>query len=483
MIRRVVLLLFAAVVVVLGVCAVRTALLDPYTVSADPVDPAITAAPVTTERLQRALRFPTISFEQAGDFDQRPFQELHAYLATAFPGVHATLQREVVGGLSLLYTWAGSDPSLEPILLMGHLDVVPVEAEERWTHPPFAGVADSLVWGRGALDDKGSVLAILEAVEMLVSQGFTPRRTIYLAFGHDEEIGGHQGAAELARVIQQRTPRLAFLLDEGGMVTQGVVPGVERPVALIGVVEKGSVNVELSVHSPGGHSSMPPAHTAVGILSRAIIRLEGHPMPARLTPVSERTFATLAPDMPYVPRFLLANLWLFRPAVVAVMSQDPTAAAALRTTTAVTMVRGSPKVNVLPAVATATVNFRILPGDTPDDVVAHVRQVVADSSVQVRALGSGSHPSPVADYSSQEYRVVEKSIAQLFPRAVPVPFLMIAATDTRHYESLTRNVYRFAPFVATPDMLSSAHGTNERLRADDFVRGVRFYAQLLRNAQ
>jgi carboxypeptidase PM20D1 len=486
MIRRLLLGVLALALVLAVVCVARAARLRPYQVAAAAPDSALAQAPITVERFTAALRFPTISPDDRAAFDGQPFLALHEYLRAAFPRVHAQLTREVVGGYSLLYTWSGSDPALDPMLLMGHLDVVPVErgTESDWTHPPFAGeVADGFVWGRGTLDDKSSVIAILEAVELLLSQDFRPRRTIHLAFGHDEELGGHRGAGRLAAAIAGRTKRLAFLVDEGGVVSEGIVPGVSRPVAMIGVAEKAALNVELTVTAAGGHSSMPPRHTAVGILSRAITRLEEHPLPARLTPVSEEMFVRLAPEMAFGRRVLLANLWLVRPLLVSALARDDRVAATLRTTTAATMVSGSPKSNVLPLRARAIVNFRILPGDTPDDVVAHVRRVVADTAVHIAVSGRAIHPSPVADYRSPEYALLERTVGQLFPGAVPVPFLMIGGTDTRHYESLTRNVFRFNPIVATPDLVSGAHGTNERVRADDFVRGVRFFAQLIRNAQ
>jgi len=409
---------------------------------------------------------------------------LHDWVTTAFPNVSRRLTREVVAGYSLLYTWTGSDSTLDPFLLMGHLDVVPVErgTESRWTHPPFEGVvADSFVWGRGALDDKTSVIAILEAVEWLIGHGFEPRRTVYLAFGHDEELGGSSGAGQLAAILQARAGRLAFLVDEGGVIAEGLIPGVDRPVALIGVVEKGSIGVRLTVEQTGGHSSMPPRHTAVGILSQAITRLEANPMPARLTPVVEEMLLRVAPEMPLIARIPLANLWAFRPLIVRALQKNDRIGATLRTTTAATMVSGSPKENVLPIVARGLVNFRILPGDTPEMVLDHVRRTVDDTIVHVE--GRGREASPVADYKAPEFMVVEKTILQLFPRAVPVPFLMIGGTDTRHYEGLTRNVYRFNPIVATTELVSGAHGTNERVRADDFVRAARFYAQLIRNAQ
>ena len=483
-VRRIAAIAGAALLLFVVICVMRAMRLEPYRVDAPPVDADVAGASFTTERFTTALTFPTISTQDSATFDPAPFTELHTWIEDAYPNVTRRLTREVVAKYSLLFTWTGSDTTLAPVLLMGHLDVVPVEAgtESRWKHPPFAGVvADSFVWGRGTLDDKASVVAILEAVEWLLSQGFEPRRTIYLAFGHDEELGGFSGAAEIAAILKERAGKLAFLVDEGGVVAEGLMPGVSRPVALIGVVEKGSIGVNLTVERTGGHSSMPPEHTAVGVLSQAITRLEENQMPARMTPVVREMLLRVAPEMPLSMRLPIANLWAFRPVIVRALLGNPRTAAMLRTTTAATMVSGSPKENVLPIVARGLVNFRILPGDTPEDVLEHVRQTVADTSVHVE--GRGREASPVADYAAPEFKVVEKTIGQLFPEAVAVPFLMIGGTDTRHYEGLTRNVYRFNPIVATTELVSGAHGTNERVRADDFVRAARFFAQLIRNAQ
>jgi carboxypeptidase PM20D1 len=482
--RRIAAIAGAALLLFVVICVVRATRLEPYRVDAPPVDPDIAGAAITTERFRTALTFPTISTQDSAAFDPAPFTELHTWIEDAYPNITRRLTSEVVAKYSLLFTWSGSDTTLAPVLLMGHLDVVPIEAgtESRWKHPPFGGVvADSFVWGRGTLDDKASVIAIMDAVEWLIGQGFEPRRTIYLAFGHDEELGGFSGAAEIAAILKERAGRLSFLVDEGGVVAQGLMPGVNRQVALIGVVEKGSIGVNLTVERTGGHSSMPPDHTAVGVLSEAITRLEENQMPARLTPVVREMLLRVAPEMPFSMRLPLANLWAFRPVIVRALLGNPRTAAMLRTTTAATMVSGSPKENVLPIVARGLVNFRILPGDTPEEVLQHVRQTVADTSVHVE--GRGREASPVADYAAPEFGVVEKTIGQLFPEAVPVPFLMIGGTDTRHYEGLTRNVYRFNPIVATTEMVSGAHGTNERVRADDFVRAARFFAQLIRNAQ
>jgi carboxypeptidase PM20D1 len=483
-VRRRWLLASASLVGAIGaVCLWRALSLEPYVVTARAADTALLAG-VEVQRLREVLRLATVSPEDPNRFDSLPFLELQQLLVSAYPRLHQSLTRRVVNRYSLLYRWAGSDSSLEPVLLTGHLDVVPVDSAtlHRWRHPPFAGeVSDGFIWGRGVLDDKGSVVAILEAVELLLRQGYTPRRTVYLAFGHDEELGGQEGAVQLAAVLRQEVSRLAFLVDEGGAVGEGVVAGVERPVGLIGVAEKAAVNIELSVEQPGGHSSMPPRWTAVGVLARALTRLEEHPFELRLTPVVREMFLRLAPEMPFKARLALANLWLLEPLVLRQMAGDPRLAATLRTTTAPTILSGSTKANVLAGRATAVVNFRLLPGDTPEGVLARVRSVVGDSAVRLRLLGSGTAGGEVADYHGWEYRLLERIIAQVFPGVLPVPFLTVGATDARHYTSLTRNVYRFSPLRVTPELLESIHGSNERVAVPDFGRAVLFYAQLLRS--
>lgn len=483
--RRLALGIVVLLVALAAVMVARATSFTPPPQNVPPLDPKIAAAPVGTARFAGALRIPTISTEDSTRWDPKPFLDFHEYLRTAYPLVHGALAREVVNGYSLLYTWKGSDTTLAPMLLMGHFDVVPVEpgTESKWKYPPFSGtIADGAAWGRGALDDKVGVLSVLEAVEFLLSQGFQPRRTVYLAFGHDEELGGSHGAAQLSAAIQQRTPKLAFLVDEGGMISDGLLPGVSARVGLVGAVEKASNSIELSVERAGGHSSIPPKHTAVGVLANAITKLEENQMPARLTPVAERMFTSLAPYMGFGERVMVANLWLTRPLVVAGMLRDERAASMVRTSTAVTMVSGSPKQNVLPIRARAVVNFRVLPGDKPNDVMAHVVRVVDDTSVRARFLATPIDPSPVADYESAEFKLLGRTLAQVEPGALAVPFLLTGGTDTRHYEKLTRNVFRFAPVRVTGDLIAGAHGTNERIRETDFVRCVKFFAALIKAA-
>lgn len=380
--KKLILALVATLIVVAAVVLVRAAGLRSLQPEAPPPTTLDVDSAGAVERFAGAIRIPTVSHERVEDTDSAAFRAFHAYLTERYPRVHERLVREVVGGLSLLYTWEGSDPDAEPVVLMGHQDVVPVipGTEEDWTHPPYGGVlTDSYVWGRGAMDDKISVIAILEAVEALLADGFQPRRTFYLAFGHDEEVGGVRGAKAIAELLAARDAEpYAFVLDEGGAVARGMVPGVEGAVALVGIAEKGYVNLELVVEGQGGHSSTPPEQTNIGILAEAVSELEENQFPAELQGPARDMFAWLAPEMSFGARAAFANLWLFEPVVTRMLLSDPSTASMVRTTTAVTIVEGGVKANVLPIRARALVNHRIIPGETTRSVLERVRSVVDD---------------------------------------------------------------------------------------------------------
>lgn len=435
------------------------------------------------ERLGRALTFETVSHGH-GAVPEAALRGLHEYLVATFPGVHSTLKRETIGGFSLLYTWPGQDAAAKPYLLLGHQDVVPVEAgtEGKWTHPPFSGRVDGgFIWGRGALDDKVSVLGILEAVERLVQKGFRPRRTLYLAFGHDEELVGNGGAKRIAETLQQRGVRLDYVLDEGLLVTRGIMPGINRPVATIGLAEKGFLSVELLVEGTGGHSSMPPPRTVVGILARAVQRVEDHKLPAGLRPPVRQMFDYVAPEMALPMRVALSNLWLLKPLLTPVFAGKNSTNALIRTTTAATMLEGSPKANVLAQRARAVINFRVLPGDTTEMVIEHVRRVIDDPSVKVTAVAEDRvEPSPISSDETPAFRGVMRSVRAAFPEAVAAPALMIGGADARHFVSVADSVYRFAPLDLTAEDLDRLHGTNERISVENYVAAVRFYAHLIK---
>ena len=434
--------------------------------------------------LARAVQFRTISYDDPAKFDHEAFTGLHRYLEAAFPRVHSALTRETVDRYSLLYTWPGHDPAPAPIVLAGHLDVVPVEAatESDWSFPPFDGQIDGgFVWGRGSFDCKAVVLGLLEAAEALLAAGFSPRRTFLLAFGHDEEVGGTNGAAQIAALLRSRAVCPHYVLDEGLAITEGVAPYVRRPVASIGIAEKGYLNLELSVEVTGGHSSMPPRETAIGILSAAIVRLERHPMPARLAGPAGQMLGSLAREVPPVLRLVMTNQRLFGPLIARLMARSPTAAASIRTTTAPTIFQAGVKENVLPTQARAIVNFRLQPGDTIAGVTSRVRTIIADPRVRVAETGTmRSEPSPVSDTASPGYRAIEQAIARVFAGVAVAPSLVLGATDSRHYAPLGCPCYRFMPFWLRPEDLSRAHGVNERLGVDDYARGVEFYKELIR---
>lgn len=481
--KKLALALLAALVLLLAIVLVRAARFG-QAQGEVPAAAAFTAPAGAAERLAEAIRIPTISHEDSARFDAAAFAAFHQLLQTRFPRVHARLRRETVGGHSLLYTWPGTDPSLPPLLLMGHMDVVPVEpgTEARWDRPPFAGVVEGgYVWGRGAMDDKASVMGTLEAVEMLLAQGFVPRRTVLLAYGHDEEVGG-RGAQAIAALLRGRGVRPWMVVDEGGVIGQGLMPGVDRPTALIGIAEKGFVSVELTARAEGGHSSMPPPHGSIGRLSAAIRRLEDSPMPARLDGAALQLFNRVGPEMPFAQRAVFANLWLTRPLVIRTLQGAPGSNAIIRTTTAPTIFQAGTKENVLPSQARAVVNFRILPGDNVAAVVAHVRRVVDDTAVHVRAMeGFSSEPSPVSRTDDEPYRLLERSIRQAAPDAVVAPYLVVGGTDARHYHALSQHVYRFLPIRMTSQDLERMHGTDERISVRDYEAGIRFYRQLLLN--
>ena len=435
-------------------------------------------------RLAASLRLQTVSYEDRARIDPAAFDAFAAHLQASFPRAHRALKREAVGH-SLLYTWSGRDPAGPPILLTAHMDVVPVEpgTEQGWTQPPFGGVvADGFVWGRGARDDKSSVLALMEAVEWLLAADYQPPRTVYLAFGHDEEIGGQQGARAIAALLKSRGVRAQFLLDEGSAVLEGLVPGVTRRVAAIMAAEKGYFTVRLSAREQGGHSSRPPPQTAIGRLARAVARVQDSPMPTRLERPVTDMLDRLAPEMAFGQRLVLANRWLFGPAIRARFAADPTTNALVRTTTAPTVFHAGIKDNVLPSEATALVNFRLLPGDRIEDVLAHVRAAIDDPGVEV-APGSdfNSEASAPAPTSGPAWDLLARTTQEVFPDAVLSTGLVIGATDARNYEGVFESRYNFSPSVLTAADLPTVHGTNERIAVDNYLGMIRFYVRLLQN--
>lgn len=478
-------LVLIAVAVVLAAVLVANAWRKPsQQIAAAPVAPAPVDVHAAAERLGAAVRLQTIASATDADQGADAFRALHDHIARSFPALHAAAKREIVANYSLLYTWEGTDPNAAPIALLAHQDVVPIApgTEGDWQVPPFEGsIKDGFIWGRGSWDDKGNLFAMLEAAEQLAKENFRPKRTVYLAFGHDEEVSGKRGATAMAKLLQSRGVRLGFAFDEGLLITDGIIKGADRPVALIGIAEKGYVTLNLSTTATPGHSSMPPRGTAIGRLSAALARLESNPFPAAVKGVMRDTLEAAAPEMNFGARVALSNLWLLEPLVRSQMEKGAQTAATIRTTTALTIFNAGNKENVLPGRAEATVNFRLLPGETEDSVIARVRSVIADDGVRVTPLPGNTNPPPVTSIAGPDYQAVNRTIREIFPDAMVVPGLMIAATDSRNYLDVTDSIFRFSPVRATAEDLNRFHGTNERLSVANYADMIRFYRRLVQN--
>lgn len=486
MLKRVGLFVLLLLLLLVLVVAVNTMRLGSRQLEVPPAPALQVDAAGAAQRLGAAIRARTISSGTDPALSADQFQALHEHLRASYPRVHAALKREVIGGLSLLYTWPGSDPSLAPILLLAHQDVVPIApgTDGDWSVPPWEGaVKDGFVWGRGSWDDKGNLIAQLDAVELLLASGFQPKRTIYLAFGADEEVGGLRGAAQIAKLLAERKVRLDFVLDEGLVITDGVMPGLPKPAALIGIAEKGYVSVSLKLQGAPGHSSMPPPKGSgvIAKTSAALARIEDQQFPAAIRGVAGEMFATIAPEMSGFQRVALSNLWLFGPVVQKQLEAGASTNAMLRTTTAITIVRAGERDNVMPGRAEAVINFRILQGDSIASVLDHVKRAAGDDRFEVSAAG-GNEPSKISPTSSPSYQRLNRTVREVFPDTLVAPGLMIAGTDSKHFEGVSEHIYRFSPVLAKPDDLPRFHGTNERLGVENLAQMIRFYHRLLNQA-
>lgn len=437
------------------------------------------------ENLASAVRFPTVSHQNESDMDVEAFAGLHAFLRATYPLTFSQLQVEVINGYSLLMIWPGSDPEQAPVLYTAHIDVVPVEpgTEAGWTHPAFAGViADGRIYGRGTLDDKIGVISLLEATERLLAQGYRPARTLVLGFGHDEEIGGEEGAARIAERLQELGMHFEWMVDEGSYIIDEnpLLPG--KSSAAIGVAEKAYLTLVLTVQGQGGHSSMPPAQTTIGQLAAAVVKVENSPFPPRLVAPVAAMLERSAPYQEFPSNLVFENLWLTESLVTDRMLQDKSSASMVRTTTAATMFNAGVKENVIPQSAEARINFRLLPGDTPDMVIAHVRKVIDDPGVEVSLSREWRDPPPIAAMSGGGFDAIATAAKSVYPDVVVLPFMMMATTDIRHYIELADNHYRFHGAVMTLEQSPGIHGTDEWVGVESFERAVDVAVQMLRES-
>jgi carboxypeptidase PM20D1 len=434
------------------------------------------------DRFRELLRIQTVS-AAADDADGLArFDEFHRALARLYPATHAALELDKLAGHSLLYRWPGASAD-DPLVLMAHQDVVPVVPAE-WEHEPFTAEvvgtgSDARVVARGAIDDKGALVAVLEAVESLVIEGFSPSRDVYLAFGHNEETAG-DGAGAIVDRLRSRGVRPGLVLDEGGAVVDGVLPGVQRQTAMIGVAERGIMTAWLTAREAGGHASTPPAMPATARLARAVVRLQRRPFPRRISPPVRAMLTTAAPHAPQPLHAIFRSLAVTGPLVAAVFSRLGAETNALvRTTAVATELHGSPGENVLATTARAAVNIRLLTGDTVASVTARLRRVIADESVEID-VQHASDPSPVSPWKGEPWQRLSGAIATaLAPDIVALPYIQLGASDSRWFTAISAHVYRFTPFHLTRAERDALHAHNESIRVDVWMRGIGFYRDLI----
>uniref|UniRef100_A0A8C2ZP82 Peptidase M20 domain containing 1, tandem duplicate 1 n=1 Tax=Cyclopterus lumpus TaxID=8103 RepID=A0A8C2ZP82_CYCLU len=434
---------------------------------------------------KEAIRIPTVSFS-GEESNTSALLEFDRFLRKAFPTVFSSslVRHELVANYSHLFWVQGLQSDLVPYMLLAHIDVVPASESDGWEAPPFsAKEIDGFIYGRGTIDDKGSLMGILQALEYLLIKGFAPRRGFYIGLGHDEEVSGYKGAMNIVRVLKQRGVQLSFVLDEGLAVLDGVISGLEGPAALIGISEKGSATVKLSVFMVPGHSSMPPRETSIGILAAAVKRLEDNPMPRLFGHGPERgTFEHLAHKFGLPMKFIMSNLWLFAPLLGRVLERKPDTNAFVRTTTAVTMFNSGVKVNIIPSLAEAYVNLRIHSAQSLREVLDLIRSTVGDQRVKLE-LVDGFDPLPVSsmDETSFGYQIIKKTVLDMFPTVTVAPGICIGNTDSRHFKDLTNDIYRFAPIWFKPGDAQRFHGINERISKKNYEELVVFYFSLIKN--
>lgn len=443
--------------------------------------PSLDAA-ASIARFRELLQIPTVSHADEGAVDREQFDRFLDTVVRLYPALHAALDRDVIAGHSLLYRWRGTHEG-DPLVLMAHLDVVPV-VESEWDHEPFAAEvvghgAAAEIHARGAIDDKGALVAILEAVERLVIEGVTPAHDVYLAFGHNEETAG-DGARAIVELLRARGVRPALVIDEGGAVVDGVVPGVTVPTAMVGVAERGVMTLLLTAREGGGHASTPPPVPATARLARAIDRLHRHPFPPRIAPPVRALFTTIAPHAPQPLRWVFGHLALTGPLLARIFPRlGPEMNAMVRTTAVATQLSGAPGENVLATTARAAINIRLLTGDTVASATARVRHVIADPAVEIE-VRHGSDPSPVSPWRGAAWRRIAAAVgATLGSDVVTTPYIQLGASDSRWFTAISDHVYRFTPFHLTRAERDALHSHNERIRVDVWLRGIGFYRELI----
>ena len=468
--------------------AVHAAVYRPKKNQTDPLPKEAINVQRYRANLSKAVQFRTISYRESDRVDWAEFEKFHKFLDEAYPLITKNLEKEIIPPANLLYRWKGTRSDLEPIALLAHQDVVPVSAgtEEDWVHDAFSGHDDGeFIWGRGTVDMKNHLIAVMESVEALLEDGFVPERDVYLLFGDNEEVvaNAENGAHDLMMTLKNRGITLDSVIDEGGAMIPINVPGVieNKYLTGIGVAEKGYSDIEIVVNAKGGHSSQPPVHTALGEIADVIKSLEKNQFKAYLNENMKSLFDSIGRECSYPVRLITCNLPLLYPVILEVAKKIPFAACLVRTTTAVTMAQGSPAANVLPQRAAITVNFRAMPGTTKQDLVDHIRKSCKNKDIEINVLNS-KEASAFSPTDSRAFKIIGDISKAIEPGAIVAPYLVMGGTDAYNYEPICKNVYRYAPFKLSTELLLCTHGTNERIPVDLLENAIVFFKNYIRRA-
>jgi carboxypeptidase PM20D1 len=477
--KKILLIILIGIIILLGILFYNFSQTKPEnsTKTSTPTD--LASIQGQNERISKSITFQTVSYEDSSLIDYSQFIAFHEFLKASYPNVFKKLEVETVNTYSLLLKWKGTDQSLLPGILMAHQDVVPVSEDTKnlWMHPPFEGlIKDGILYGRGAIDDKINLMGQLESVEFLLKSGFQPKRDFYLVFGHDEEIGGKNGAVQIAQLLFSRGIKAEFVLDEGGFITNDKVPGVKDAVALIGTSEKGYMNLDLSVNIKGGHSSMPTSNNAIAVLAKALSDLNTQPFSPALSTSVNDFIHHIAPYSTFVNKLAMSNMWLFKPLVFNIYSKSGAGDAMIRTTMVPTIIHGGNKSNVIPNIVKATVNLRLLPGTSIQEAVNHVKNAINNPSVKIEVQPGALEASEVSPINNEVFKSFKANIESHFDNAIVAPFLMIGGTDSRHFNIVSKNIYKFSPMIDPEGF----HGVNESLNLKDYNKTIGFYVDFIK---
>ncbi|MCY1660643.1 M20/M25/M40 family metallo-hydrolase [Chryseobacterium sp. SL1] len=459
------------------------------------------------KRFSDGLKIPTVSTGELGDFDYSPFVTFKEYLKKAYPEVYKNTEYVEVNTYGLVFRLKGSDPSLAPIMFLSHIDVVPpgdaevkntaenvfrpndkpfpaiTKVAEDWDFAPFSGaVANGRIYGRGAIDMKGMLFSLMESMNNVIKNKHTPKRNIYLAFGFDEEVGGKKGATQIASYFKRKNIQFDAVYDEGGLILEkGSISGIDSDVAVIGCAEKGFLSAKIKVKGLGGHSSTPPMESAIGKAAVIMQRLEDDQMKPVITPLIQQFFDNIGGSMSFPSRMAISNQWLLKPLLLSQLTKNNSTNALVRTTTALTMMKGSDGTNVLSPEVEFVVNFRLLPGNTVKDVKAHIAKATEGFEVEVEEIDNTREASAVSSSNTKAYQLIEQGVKQLYPAAIVTPYLTLGGTDAYKYQMVSKNIYRFMPVKINNSEQQSIHSTNEYLNIENYMKMIHYFEFIMTN--